>query len=96
LKVLKYFGFVPDKDGNPIDSATPKCKSCFKSVSVKWANISNLLSDLKFSHVTEYKEIKQIESKATVLDHQHQDEKTRNHWKGASKPLQVMPMVTWF
>jgi len=60
-KVWKYFGFVPDEDGNPADSATPKCKLCFKSVSVKWANTSNLLSHLKNKHAAEYREIKQSE-----------------------------------
>ena len=25
LKVWKYFGFVPDENGNPIDNDTPKC-----------------------------------------------------------------------
>ena len=48
-KVWKYFGFVPDEDGNPIDSDKPKCKLCFKSVSAEWANTSNLLRYLKFS-----------------------------------------------
>jgi len=46
LKVWKYLGFVPDKDGNPIDSDKPKCKLCYKSISAKWANTSNLLSHL--------------------------------------------------
>jgi len=28
-KVWKYFGFVPDEDGNPTNSFTPNCKLCF-------------------------------------------------------------------
>jgi len=64
-KVWKYLGFVPDKDGNPVDSATPKCKLCFKSVSAKWANISNLLTHLKNKHAAEYHEIKQSEDSSS-------------------------------
>ena len=86
-KVWKYFGFVPDEDGNPIDSDKPKCKLCFKSVSAKWANTSNLLSHLKFGHATKYRETKQAK---TVLNHRLQEKKTRNHWKAASKHLRGM------
>jgi len=32
FKVWKYFSFVADEDGNPIDSTTPKCNLCFKGV----------------------------------------------------------------
>ena len=37
-KIWKYFGFIPDEDGNHIDSDTPMCRLCYKSISAKWAN----------------------------------------------------------
>ena len=75
-KVWKYFGFVPDEDGNPIDSDKPKCKLCFKSVSMKWANTSNLLSHLKFSHATKYREIKQSKDSSESSTPRRKDKKS--------------------
>ena len=44
-----------------------KCKLCYKSISAKWGNTSNLLSHLKNSHATEYREIKQSEDSSFEL-----------------------------
>ena len=76
LKVWKYFGFVPDEDGNPINSDKPKYKLCFKSVSVKWANTSNLLSHLKFGHATKYREIKRSEDSSESSTPRRKDKKS--------------------
>ena len=42
-KVWDYFGFVP---GNPTNFDTPTSKLCFKKVTAKWSNTSNLTSHL--------------------------------------------------
>ena len=76
-KVSVYFGFVPDEDGNPID----KCKLCSKSVSAKWENISNLLSHLKFSHTTEYREVHQTEQRQfQIIDTKKKRQEITGKW----------------
>jgi len=61
-KVWKYFRFIPNEDGSPSDSNSPKCRLFLKDVSVKWANTSNLLSHLKLHHIDKYREISHAQS----------------------------------
>ena len=55
--VWKYFGFTPGEDGRPTNYCNPKCKLCFKEVSAKFSNTSNLLKHLRLHHRNEYSEI---------------------------------------
>ena len=53
---------------------------------MKWANTSNLLSHLKTSHGTEYREIKQSED-SIVLDCPLHEEESRNCWESEQQTL---------
>ena len=55
--VWKYFGFTPGEDGRPTNYCNQKCKLCFKEVSAKFSNTSNLLKHLRLHHRNEYSEI---------------------------------------
>ena len=50
--VWKYFGFTPDEEGRPTNCCFSKCKICFKDVSAKFGNTSNLLKHLWSHHVS--------------------------------------------
>ena len=60
--VWKYFGFVPDEDGNVKDRGTPKCKLCFSNVTARWSNTSNLMNHLQVHHPKVYTEVKRAQS----------------------------------
>ena len=53
----KYFGFIPAEDGRPTNYCNPKCKLCFKEVSAKFSNTSNLLKHLRLHHRNKYSKI---------------------------------------
>ena len=55
--VWNYFGFTPDEDGRPTNCCNSKCKLCFKDVSAKFGNTSNLLKHLHLHHRNEFSEI---------------------------------------
>ena len=48
--IWTYFGFNADKRGNPIDDGRPKCRTCFKEVSCKSGNTTNLFKHLQDRH----------------------------------------------
>lgn len=60
--VWKYFGFTPDEGGRPTNYCNPKCKLCFKDVSAKFANTSNLLKHLRLHHRNEFSEISRAQA----------------------------------
>ncbi|XP_035288184.1 zinc finger BED domain-containing protein 1-like [Anguilla anguilla] len=48
--IWQCFGFVGDENGDPLDTDTPICKLCMKSVAAKGGNTSNLRTHLKNNH----------------------------------------------
>jgi len=52
--IWTYFGFVPDKNGFPIDIGKPRCRECSKEISCKNGNTSNLFKHLKDRHPSLY------------------------------------------
>ena len=60
--VWNYFGFTPDEDGRPTNCSNPKCKLCFKDVSAKFGNTSNLLKHLRLHHRNEFSEISRAQA----------------------------------
>jgi len=64
--VWKYFGFTPDEEGRPANCCFPKCKICFKDVSAKFGNTSNLLKHLRLHHVSEFAEITRAQEAQSV------------------------------
>lgn len=62
LLVWESFRIVSDNDGRPTDCFLPKCKLCFKDVSEKFSNISNLLKYLHLHHRHEFTEISKKQS----------------------------------
>ena len=64
--VWKYFGFTPDEEGRPTNCCFPKCKICFKDVSAKFVNTSNLLKHLRLDHVSEFGEITRAQEAQSV------------------------------
>ncbi|XP_036436227.1 caspase recruitment domain-containing protein 8-like isoform X2 [Colossoma macropomum] len=65
--VWKYFGFVPNQDGEAKDASKPVCKRCFRTVPVTGANTTNLTKHLKERHFGLYRELYKIESVPKVL-----------------------------
>ena len=51
---VTYFGFVPDKNGLPIDNGKPRCRECSKEISCKNGNTRNLFKHLKDRHPSLY------------------------------------------
>ena len=66
----KYFGFTPVQDGRPTNYCNPKCKLCFKEVSAKFSNTSNLLKHLRLHIETNI---------AKLLVHKQQNPGLLNH-----------------
>jgi len=60
-KIWNYFGFDVDTHGNAIDSGKPKCRQCFKMISCKSGNTSNLYKHLKDKHPVEFGQLKVID-----------------------------------
>ncbi|KAJ8287949.1 hypothetical protein COCON_G00006080 [Conger conger] len=48
--IWQCFGFVGDENGKPVDTDTPICKLCMRSVSAKGGNTSNLRTHLRKNH----------------------------------------------
>ena len=55
--VWNYFGFTPDDEGRPTNYCFPKCRLCFKDVSAKFGNTSNLMKHLRLHHHDEFSDI---------------------------------------
>jgi len=60
-KIWNYFGFDVDTHGNAIDSGKPKCRQCFKMISCKSGNTSNLYKHLRDKHPVEFGQLKVID-----------------------------------
>ena len=63
--VCGYFGFVPNKQGQPQNTKQAICKLCFRStgqlpkpVAVHGGNTSNLISHLRIRHAAVHAEVK--------------------------------------
>uniref|UniRef100_A0AAR2JYW7 BED-type domain-containing protein n=1 Tax=Pygocentrus nattereri TaxID=42514 RepID=A0AAR2JYW7_PYGNA len=56
--VWEYFGFKPNERGEPINVNEPVCRLCFKTVSTKAGNTTNLRSHLKHNHPAQFSELK--------------------------------------
>ena len=48
--ICKYFGFVPDNNGKPINTDKPKCKICCATVSTKTSDATKLHFHLRQKH----------------------------------------------
>ena len=55
--IWKYFGFVPDGNGKPINTNKPQCKICRAAVSMKTSNATNLHFHLQQKHLQWYAEL---------------------------------------
>ncbi|KAL6456345.1 hypothetical protein MHYP_G00348880 [Metynnis hypsauchen] len=62
--VWKYFGFEADTDGKPKDMNKPVCKRCFRNISTKGANTTNLAKHLEDRHADLYKEFQECQKEA--------------------------------
>jgi len=56
--IWTYFGFNADKHGNPIDDGRPKCRTCYKEISCKSGNTTNLFKHLQDRHPRMHMELK--------------------------------------
>ena len=48
--IWKYFRFVPDDNGKPINTDKPQCKICCATISTKTSNTTNLHFHLRQKH----------------------------------------------
>ena len=95
----KYFGFTHDKEGRQTNCCFPKCKICFKDVSVKFGNTSNLLKHLQLHHVSEFGTITQLMPKKRNLLSHHVRlslKKTSCAMIGALNPRYRLPHKDYF
>uniref|UniRef100_A0A1X7UNU5 BED-type domain-containing protein n=1 Tax=Amphimedon queenslandica TaxID=400682 RepID=A0A1X7UNU5_AMPQE len=61
----KYFGFIPDENGQSTEFDSPKCKICLQTVVAKCGNTSNLFTHLRTFHPKEYNNISETQSTST-------------------------------
>ena len=67
--VWNYFGFTPGDEGRPTNYCFPKCKLCFKDVSAKFGNTSNLMKHLRLHHHHEFSEVSRARaSSSSTMD----------------------------
>ena len=65
--IWKYFGFVPDDNGKPINTEKPQCKICRATVSTKMSNTTNLHFHLRQKHPQLYAELMKTSEKECSL-----------------------------
>ena len=60
-KIWKYFAYVADSKGKPMDTTKSICKPYFQSIMTKGANRSNLAKDLAARYADLFKEFKKLQ-----------------------------------
>jgi hypothetical protein len=56
--IWDFFGYDADKNGHAIDNGKPRCRTCYKEVSNKAGNTSNLFKHLKDNHPSVHAKLK--------------------------------------